>query len=199
VILVLYVAPDKGVSTYSTLDNISNRGFPFIVTVPQGTDVPVGLAVVKDSDPSYPTHYLWTPVAQMTLADYSAALRSIPCSAPVPNMNASAGFPSLDGLSTFAMMSVLALMSFVESLDPILDEDDVAEVFELVARLSHGSYPIATDHPLREILRPYLLRYSQVLSEELDLLPLEEEDARADRAECIQTLRALLSRPLCPP
>jgi hypothetical protein len=107
-------------------------------------------------------------------------------------MNASADFPSLDGLPTFSKMSILALSSYFETLDSHRGEDDIADLFELVGRIPLPPQSIPADHRLREILRPYLLRYHDLLSKELDSIRTDEEDLRGDTAELIQTLRAFL-------
>lgn len=90
-------------------------------------------------------------------------------------------------------MAVLALRSFFESLDPERDEDAIADLLEIVERLPRSTSSVPLDHPLRAILRPYLQRYYDLMSEEYRALPAEDEDGRADVGEVLQFTRALLA------
>lgn len=78
-----------GMRTDSNPAEITSKRY--LVKISAGSLVPAGLVV---ADPTFPTHYLWSPSHQMPLADFKAALRRINCDDPVLNRcYAAAGCP----------------------------------------------------------------------------------------------------------
>lgn len=100
-------------------------------------------------------------------------------------------------LPAFSRDALLALRSYELTLRQPDDESLITDIGDAIVSLPRDPIPIG--HPLRTHLRPFLLRHSLLLREELAASSSDDEDMHlTDVADLLHSLNDQLAIPLVP-